>query len=71
VELIRTASKTRDYTELDLAIREQLTPYLYNNGDGRYIPTSELIHVRRYVIYIIMEMVDTYLHQRLYTYAGM
>lgn len=36
-----------DYTELDTAIRESVRPYLYNNGDGRYIPTTELIHVRR------------------------
>lgn len=47
--LTRKASQTRDFTELDAAIKEKIRPYLYNNGEGRYIPSSELIHVRRYV----------------------
>lgn len=48
MELIRKACSTNDYTEIDAAIQENIRPYLYNNGDGRYIPTAELIHVRRY-----------------------
>ena len=48
--LTRNARKTRDFTELDAAIKEKIRPYLYNNGEGRYIPSSELIHVRRYVM---------------------
>lgn len=47
MELIRAAQTLRDYTVIDEAIRENLLPYLYNNGEGRYIPISELIHVRR------------------------
>lgn len=44
---MRTAQKTRDFSEIDEAIREKIRPYLYNNGDGRYVPVSELTHVRR------------------------
>jgi len=46
VELMKKCNKARDYTEMDTAIREKLTRYLYNGGEGKWVPASEIVHVR-------------------------
>lgn len=46
VDMMKKCNKARDYTEIDNAIREKVTPYLYNGGKGKWVPVSEIIHVR-------------------------
>ena len=37
VELMKKANRTKNYKELDERIREGLKPYLYNDGQGKYV----------------------------------
>ena len=46
VDLTKAAMKTRNYQELDDVIREKVTPYLYNNGEGRLVPIQEVVLIR-------------------------
>lgn len=43
---MKRCNQNKDYTEMDNAIREKITPYLYNNGEGKWIPRSEIVRVR-------------------------
>lgn len=44
---MKQCNKSRDYTLIDTAIKEKVAPYLYNGGEGKYVPTSEIVHVRQ------------------------
>ncbi|KAF6022629.1 Nan [Bugula neritina] len=46
VDIMKRCNQNKDYTEMDNAIREKITPYLYNNGEGKWIPRSEIVRVR-------------------------
>lgn len=46
VDIMKKCTKSKDYTEIDNAIEEKVAPFLYNDGGGKYVPTSEIIHVR-------------------------
>ena len=37
LELMKKANRTKNYKELDDRIKEGLKPYLYNDGEGKYI----------------------------------
>ncbi|XP_076364510.1 LOW QUALITY PROTEIN: transient receptor potential cation channel subfamily V member 5-like [Tachypleus tridentatus] len=46
VTLMKEASRTRNYAELDERIRELVEPFLYNKGEGRMVPIRELVMLR-------------------------
>ncbi|XP_071441164.1 transient receptor potential cation channel subfamily V member 5 [Hetaerina americana] len=46
VELMKRATKTKQYAELDHAIKTKVEPFLYNKGKGRLIPISQLVLLR-------------------------
>ncbi|XP_037076817.1 transient receptor potential cation channel subfamily V member 5-like [Pollicipes pollicipes] len=46
VEMMKVASKTKNYTEVDDFIQNRVVNYLYNGGQGRLIPTDHLVLLR-------------------------
>ncbi|XP_065339476.1 transient receptor potential cation channel subfamily V member 5 [Cloeon dipterum] len=46
VELMKRATQTKQYAELDHAIKTKVEPYLYNKGEGRKIPISQIVLLR-------------------------
>lgn len=46
VDLMKKAVQTKNYTELDNAIKTQVEPMLYNKGEGRMIPIAKLVLLR-------------------------
>ena len=36
----------KDYKELDEAIRAKVSPFLYNDGDGKMVPIAQLACLR-------------------------
>ena len=43
VELMKQASKTKNFAEVDQAIREKVGPYLYNNGEGKMVHIAYMV----------------------------
>lgn len=46
VDMMKRAAQTKQYAELDHAIKTKVEPYLYNKGQGRLIPISRLVLLR-------------------------
>lgn len=46
VDMMKRASQTKQFAELDHAIRTKVEPFLYNKGKGKYIPISKLVLLR-------------------------
>lgn len=46
VDMMKRAAQTKQYAELDHAIKTKMEPYLYNKGQGRLIPISRLVLLR-------------------------
>ncbi|CAF1010442.1 unnamed protein product, partial [Didymodactylos carnosus] len=46
VDVMRIANRTKDYTQIDTIIREDVSKFLYNDGKGKRVPLSELIRRR-------------------------
>ncbi|XP_014253746.1 transient receptor potential cation channel subfamily V member 6 [Cimex lectularius] len=46
VELMKRAAQTKQYAELDHAIKTKVEPFLYNKGKGKLIPISQLVLMR-------------------------
>lgn len=46
VKIMKDCNASKDYTKIDNAIREKITPYLYNGGEGKMVHSSEIVHVR-------------------------
>lgn len=46
VDLMKKAVQTKNFAELDDAIRTQVEPMLYNKGEGRMIPIAKLVLLR-------------------------
>jgi hypothetical protein len=46
VDMMKRAAQTKQYAELDHAIKTKVEPYLYNKGRGRQIPISRLVLLR-------------------------
>jgi len=44
--MMKRAAQTKQYAELDHAIKTKVEPYLYNKGQGRLIPVSRLVLLR-------------------------
>ncbi|XP_067949715.1 transient receptor potential cation channel subfamily V member 5-like [Watersipora subatra] len=47
VDIMKECLSEKDYTKIDDAIRENIGKYLYNNGEGKMVPCSEIVHVRK------------------------
>ncbi|XP_076372372.1 transient receptor potential cation channel subfamily V member 5-like isoform X2 [Tachypleus tridentatus] len=46
VAVLKEASRLNDFAEVDNKIREIVEPFLYNKGQGKFIPISELVLIR-------------------------
>ncbi|KAK7863240.1 hypothetical protein R5R35_001452 [Gryllus longicercus] len=46
VDMMKRAIQTKQYAELDHAIKTKVEPFLYNKGQGRLIPISQLVLLR-------------------------
>lgn len=46
MDMMKRASQTKQYAELDHAIRTKVEPFLYNKGRGKWIPISKLVLLR-------------------------
>ncbi|XP_072935442.1 transient receptor potential cation channel subfamily V member 5-like [Epargyreus clarus] len=46
VDMMKRAVQSKQYAEIDHAIKTKVEPFLYNKGKGRYIPISHLVLLR-------------------------
>ncbi|XP_034948098.1 transient receptor potential cation channel subfamily V member 5 [Chelonus insularis] len=46
VDMMKRATQTKQYAELDHAIRTKVEPFLYNKGKGKWIPIDKLVLMR-------------------------
>ncbi|XP_011866570.1 PREDICTED: transient receptor potential cation channel subfamily V member 5 [Vollenhovia emeryi] len=46
VDMTKRASQTKQYAELDHALRTKVEPFLYNKGKGKWIPVEKLVLLR-------------------------
>ncbi|XP_053598013.1 transient receptor potential cation channel subfamily V member 5 isoform X2 [Microplitis demolitor] len=46
VDMMKRATQTKQYAELDHAIRTKVEPFLYNKGKGAWIPIAKLVLLR-------------------------
>ncbi|KDR23153.1 Transient receptor potential cation channel subfamily V member 5, partial [Zootermopsis nevadensis] len=46
VDMMKRAAQTKQYAELDHAIKTKVEPYLYNKGQGSLIPVARLVLLR-------------------------
>ncbi|CAK9830452.1 Transient receptor potential cation channel subfamily V member 6 [Anthophora retusa] len=46
VDMMKRATQTKQYAELDHALRTKVEPYLYNKGKGKWIPVDKLVLLR-------------------------
>lgn len=46
VELMKQAAQTKQFAELDHAIKTKVEPFLYNKGAGKKIPIWKLVLLR-------------------------
>ena len=46
MDMMKRAAQTKQYAELDHAIKTKVEPYLYNKGQGSLIPISRLVLLR-------------------------
>ncbi|XP_022906014.2 transient receptor potential cation channel subfamily V member 5 [Onthophagus taurus] len=46
VELMKRAAQNKQYAEIDHAIKTKIEPFLYNKGEGKYIPLAQLVLLR-------------------------
>jgi hypothetical protein len=46
VDMMKRAAQTKQYAELDHAIKTKVEPYLYNKGKGSLIPIARLVLLR-------------------------
>ncbi|XP_076766819.1 transient receptor potential cation channel subfamily V member nanchung [Xylocopa sonorina] len=46
VDMMKRATQTKQYAELDHALRTKVEPYLYNKGRGKWIPIEKLVLLR-------------------------
>ncbi|XP_032689459.1 transient receptor potential cation channel subfamily V member 5 isoform X2 [Odontomachus brunneus] len=46
VDMMKRATQTKQFAELDHAVRTKVEPYLYNKGKGKWIPIDKLVLLR-------------------------
>jgi len=44
--MMKRATQTKQYAELDHAMRTKVEPFLYNKGKGKWIPIDKLVLLR-------------------------
>jgi hypothetical protein len=40
---MRVANRTKDYTQIDALIRENIPKFLYNNGEGKLVKRQKVM----------------------------
>lgn len=46
VDMMKRATQTKQFAELDHAMRTKVEPFLYNKGKGKWIPIDKLVLLR-------------------------
>lgn len=46
VDMMKRACQTKQFAEIDHAIKTKVEPFLYNKGAGRYFPISKMVLLR-------------------------
>lgn len=46
VDMMKRATQSKQFAELDHAVRTKVEPYLYNKGKGKWIPIDKLVLLR-------------------------
>lgn len=46
MEIMKVCRASGNYTKIDFAIREKITPYLYYGGEGEWVHCSEIVRAR-------------------------
>ncbi|KAG4078966.1 hypothetical protein HA402_010918 [Bradysia odoriphaga] len=46
VDMMKRACQSKQFAEIDHAIKTKVEPFLYNKGAGRYIPISKIVLIR-------------------------
>lgn len=46
VDMMKRACQTKQFAEIDHAIKTKVEPFLYNKGEGRYFPISKMVLLR-------------------------
>lgn len=46
VDMMKRACQNKQFAEIDHAIKTKVEPYLYNKGNGKYIPVSKIVLLR-------------------------
>ncbi|XP_029680490.1 transient receptor potential cation channel subfamily V member 5 [Formica exsecta] len=46
VDMMKRATQTKQFAELDHAMRTKVEPFLYNKGEGKWIPIDKLVLLR-------------------------
>lgn len=46
VDMMKSAAQTKQFAELDHALRTKIEPFLYNKGKGKWIPIDKLVLLR-------------------------
>lgn len=44
--MMKRATQTKQFAELDHAMRTKVEPFLYNKGEGKWIPIDKLVLLR-------------------------
>lgn len=46
MDMMKRAAQSKQFAELDHAIRTKVEPYLYNKGKGKWIPNEKMVLLR-------------------------
>lgn len=46
VDMMKRATQTKQFAELDHSLRTKVEPFLYNKGKGKWIPVDKLVLLR-------------------------
>lgn len=46
MDMMKRAAQSKQFAELDHAIRTKVEPYLYNKGKGKWIPIDKMVLLR-------------------------
>lgn len=46
MDMMKRATQTKQFAELDHALRTKVEPFLYNKGKGKWIPIEKLVLLR-------------------------
>lgn len=46
VEIMKKCTRSKDFTEIDDKIKNEIKEFLYNDGEGKYFPVQEIVEGR-------------------------